>query len=316
MREPLWLFRRRFGADKVAHPFLPVFKAYLQILLEGLDYLHSECHIIHTDLKLDNILVVFEDQSVIESFVQGQVENPMARKLIDGRAVYLCHNDFGDFAGKPALKKMFPKITDFGLAERGDQPGPRIHPIQPDHCHAPEVLLGTGWSYSADIWNFGIMVWDLLAGRELFQTIDRENHSYSAQHHLAEMIALLGPVPETLVERERSMRHWRWSPEARNHEGRLCNNAVDFFGGPFFSDDGEFMRRDLISLKRNLSNAVPECIVDEDKELFLNFMRRMLCWLPEDRATAKELKEDPWLDFTRNRPKGSVLKRLVEQEGR
>jgi len=76
------------------------------------------------------------------------------------------------------------------------------------------------------------------------------------------------------------------------------------------------MRRDLISLKRNLSNAVPECIVDEDKELFLNFMRRMLCWLPEDRATAKELKEDPWLDFTRNRPKGSVLKRLVEQEGR
>lgn len=48
MREPLWLFRRRFGADKVTRPFLPVFKAYLRILLEGLDYLHSECHIIHT----------------------------------------------------------------------------------------------------------------------------------------------------------------------------------------------------------------------------------------------------------------------------
>jgi len=109
-------------------------------------------------LKLNNILVVFKDQSVIESFVQGQVENPMARKLIDGWAVYLCHNDFGDFDGKPALKKMFPKITDFGLAEQGDQPGLRIHPIQPDHCHAPEVLLGTGWLYSADIWNFDIMI--------------------------------------------------------------------------------------------------------------------------------------------------------------
>jgi len=45
-------------------------------------------------------------------------------------------------------------------------------------------------------------------------------------------------------------------------------------------------------------------------------MKRMLCWLPEDRATAKELKENPWLDFERNRPKGSVLERLVEQEGR
>lgn len=53
------------------------------------------------------------------------------------------------------------------------------------------------------------------------------------------MIALLGPVPKSLVDRERNMRHWRWSPEARNHEGKLCNNAADFFGGPFFSDDGK-----------------------------------------------------------------------------
>jgi serine/threonine-protein kinase SRPK3 len=43
-------------------------------------------------------------------------------------------------------------------------------------------------------------------------------------------------------------------------------------------------------------DAAPECIADEDKRLFVNFMRRMLSWLPEDRATAKELKSDPWLD--------------------
>ncbi len=79
---------------------------------------------------------------------------------------------------------------------------------------------------------------------------------------------------------------------------------------------GEFVRKDLIPFEQNLSDAVPECIIDEDKKLFLNFMRRMLCWLLEDRATAKELTKDLWLDFTRNRPKGSVLKRPVEQEGR
>jgi serine/threonine-protein kinase SRPK3 len=107
---------------------------------------------------LDNVLVTFEDLSVIDSFVHGQHEHPMARKMISGRAVYLCHNDFGPFDGKPALRKMSPKITDFGLAEWGDESEPRINPIQPDHCRAPEVLLGTGWSYSADIWNFGILV--------------------------------------------------------------------------------------------------------------------------------------------------------------
>ena len=110
------------------------------------------------DLKLDNTLVTFEDQSVIEAFVQGQGMHPMARKLVSDRTVYRCHNNFERINGDDALKKIYPKITDFGLAQRGDQPGPLLHPIQPNDCHAPEVLLGTGWSYSADIWNFGIMV--------------------------------------------------------------------------------------------------------------------------------------------------------------
>lgn len=33
----------------------------------------------------------------------------------------------------------------------------------------------------------------------------------------------------------------------------------------------------------------------EDKMLFLEFVTRMLQWLPEDRPTASELLKDPWL---------------------
>ena len=68
--------------------------------------------------------------------------------------------------------------------------------------------------------------------------VARDDHLYRAHHHLAEMIALLGPMPKALVERGSSMRHWRWSPETLNQEGKLCNNAIDYFGGPFLSDDG------------------------------------------------------------------------------
>jgi serine/threonine-protein kinase SRPK3 len=43
MREPLWVFRRLLaGEDRVTRLSLPLIKTYLQILLEGLDYLHSE----------------------------------------------------------------------------------------------------------------------------------------------------------------------------------------------------------------------------------------------------------------------------------
>jgi hypothetical protein len=49
MREPLWLFRRRImGQDKATRPWMPLVKGYIQILLEGLDFLHQEGHMIHT----------------------------------------------------------------------------------------------------------------------------------------------------------------------------------------------------------------------------------------------------------------------------
>jgi serine/threonine protein kinase len=53
---------------------------------------------------------------------------------------------------------IWPKITDFGLAQRVDRKEPLVIPIQPPQYHAPEVLLGTGLSYSAGIWNFGLLV--------------------------------------------------------------------------------------------------------------------------------------------------------------
>lgn len=66
---------------------------------------------------------------------------------------------------------------------------------------------------------------------------------------------------------------------------------------------GEFAHNNLIPFERNLRDATPECIIDEEKELFLDFMRKMLCWLPEERATAKELKRHPWVHVIPDNPK-------------
>lgn len=45
MRESLQGFRRRFSGNRIP---LPLIKAYLKIILMALDYLHSECKVIHT----------------------------------------------------------------------------------------------------------------------------------------------------------------------------------------------------------------------------------------------------------------------------
>lgn len=100
--------------------------------------------------------MTFEDPSVIKDFAQAQEANPMGRKVRDGRSIYLSHNYFG-----PARSyNILPKITDFGLVQIQQEPGQlNRHPIQPDHCRAPEVILGAGWAYGVDIWNLGVLVW-------------------------------------------------------------------------------------------------------------------------------------------------------------
>jgi serine/threonine-protein kinase SRPK3 len=45
LREPLWALGRHLG--NVGVP-LAVLKPFLKLFFEGLDFLHSECHVIHT----------------------------------------------------------------------------------------------------------------------------------------------------------------------------------------------------------------------------------------------------------------------------
>lgn len=62
-------------------------------------------------------------------------------------------------------------------------------------------------------------------------------------------------------------------------------------------DLGDFKFPSLIpSEEFNLPNVTP-FLLGEDKRLFLDFARKMLRWEPEERPTAKELYNDPWLNF-------------------
>lgn len=46
---------------------------------------------------------------------------------------------------------------DFGLSAFGGK-NLHSHTIQPQSFRAPEVVIGSGWDYSADIWNLGALV--------------------------------------------------------------------------------------------------------------------------------------------------------------
>lgn len=169
-------------------------KAGLIQLFLALDYLHTECHIVHTDISAYNIMAELADKAVFEAFTRGEMESPSARKLIDGHhAVYKSRafdlpKQFGDSA-----------LGDFGSAVNGDEP--QTHDAQPDVYRSPEVMLETEWSYPVDIWNVGCMIWDLYLGRSLFHGKHPDGSGYITRSHLAEAIALLGPPPLELLNK-------------------------------------------------------------------------------------------------------------------
>jgi serine/threonine protein kinase len=160
----------------------------------------------------------------------------------------------------------------------------------------------------------------MVEGRDLFADIRSSQGLYDVRLHLAEMIALLGAPPRALIYREIQWSEVKWSHAMPNSEGKLCQTTREYYGGPFFDSQGklpphsykvnllhlrtkqntkstisgEFMRKDLIPTDIRLEDSVLS-LEGEDKRLFLDFTKKMLQWLPEDRMTAKELLEHPWL---------------------
>ena len=174
MREPISIFRHHFQGKHFDPDLL---RSIVKILLQGLDYQHRQCHVIHTgqsapgletitlmsseDLNPNNILVRFEQPYPLDKFVQGEVDLPSEQKPPDaqGRIIYRSRNQFGPIIEGSVIGR--PLIADYGHAVQGDRLRSDPHYnilIQPELLRAPEVIFRAGWTYSADIWNFGVLV--------------------------------------------------------------------------------------------------------------------------------------------------------------
>ncbi|KFY92746.1 hypothetical protein V500_04049 [Pseudogymnoascus sp. VKM F-4518 (FW-2643)] len=269
VHEPLWdsvrtLLERR-GVDRLPEDLLRVI---LQRLLLALDYLHTDRQLIHTDIKSDNILHYIEDTSILAAFEEAEVSQPSPRKKAADREIYVSRTlDMPKSFGEPVL-------CDFGNAVYGtkindDDAYPNIY-------RCPEVMLQLPWSYSADIWNVGTMIWDIFEGKHLFNGQDPKQGRYTTRAHLTELISILGPPPLELVKQGKRSAEW-----------------FDGSGKWLEPDENEPNRLPL--LPPSCLEAAEENLDGKDKELFLNFIKSMLQWEPEKRKTARELLDDPWL---------------------
>ncbi|RSM07405.1 hypothetical protein CEP52_005268 [Fusarium oligoseptatum] len=232
-------------------------KSAIKELLQAVDFLHTEAKAVHTDIHPGNLLLGLEDNSLFKKLEDNEFSAPVPRKELTDRNIYLSR------LMKPKVGPLL--LSDFGEVRLGA--GPHAGDIMPIMYRAPETLLYIQWSYPVDIWSVGLTAWDLLEGRTLFSA-RKEDGSFSDGVHLSELIAALGSPPPELLNRHRKRALEYWDENYKWDE---------FVPIP--------MEKTLEALESKL----------EDKTKFLAFMRRALSWDPNDRPTAKELLQDPWL---------------------
>jgi serine/threonine protein kinase len=205
-------------------------------LFEALDFLHGDMHLIHTDLKPENILLT-----------ESGYTHEGRRRVPRNYAV---------------------RIIDFGGATDEDHSDTSI--VSTRHYRAPEVIVGSGWMYAADMWSVGCILIELYTGEVLFDT--HEN-----REHLALMEKILGPFPDWFSR--------RISDSARK----------------YFRSDGKLRWPDMASSEKSIAKVercqpIEELCGDAD---FIDLLKCLLNYDKKRRLTAREALNHPFiLKFT------------------
>ncbi|KAK7205196.1 serine protein kinase Sky1 [Myxozyma melibiosi] len=372
---------RRFHHQGVP---LPLVKQITKQVLLGLDYMHRECGIIHTDLKPENVLIEIGDVEEIVRFVEQEEANKrkereeeLARrrrhKKADGSKIdrigrrsrrqtlitgsqplpsplavsFTGSSYFDSLVMSPIVPRttnnsstnggssvaassassvtggdteadrkereksmeIEDKISTISISKKESGKGPSsslsgdnltnsvstpkigdlisvkiadlgnacwvshhfTNDIQTRQYRSPEVILGSRWGASADIWSMACMIFELITGDYLFDPQNGSKYSKD-DDHIAQIIELLGRFPRHLAM------GGKWSLEFFNSKGQLRN------------------------IHKLRAWALPDVLHDKyhhdtnDAKEIADFMLPMLELNPEKRADAGGMANHKWLE--------------------
>ncbi|XP_019565253.3 SRSF protein kinase 1-like [Aedes albopictus] len=286
---------------------VPNVKSIVRQVLEGLDYLHTKCKVIHTDIKPENILLCVDDEYVRKladesselpkethsrTSVNEQKEVETVVEKVEDLQIESSKREPCPDSPKPSdtqsnkdpaftvCDSFEIKIADLGNACRIDKH--YTEDIQTREYRSPEVIIESGYDTAADIWSVACMAFELATGEHLFDSAESDRGSSADDTddsdedgcddiHLASMIELLGPIPKRIALSGKKSR------DLFNSKGKLRGVK-----------DVKPWALDAMLRERYGWNQ-------QDADDFSEFLRPMLEYDPKERATAVDCLVHRWL---------------------
>ncbi|KXN86740.1 Serine/threonine-protein kinase SRPK [Leucoagaricus sp. SymC.cos] len=260
-------YRRLFLKPRVP---IPVMKKIVKQLLFALAFLHDTCRIIHTDIKPQNILI--ETPAINEMFEKAPSEAfQLQYSALDPPNDFYSQSEQLSSAEEDLARAsdVSVRLADFGTSSWFSKH--LTEWIQPQMLRAPEVILGADWDFKTDIWSLGLIIWELAEGALVFDGTWTAPAPYTSEAHLAQMEAVLGNMPESLLVRSKNRDQYF------NSQGNLLMPST-------------FTPLPLEDICRN-----PDLSVSE-QELFLDFIKSMIRLDPKERHDVRSLLDSEWLN--------------------
>nr|KYP51822.1 Protein kinase dsk1 [Cajanus cajan] len=283
---------------------LPMVKEICFHILVGLDYLHRELKVIHTDLKPENVLLLYPIDPSKDPRKSGvPLILPNTRdKIVTKNGTTMANKKSGeikpsspvskDESSKNSVNKDIPegshghrrgsrsrrkellaavdlkcKLVDFGNACWTYKQF--TNDIQTRQYRCPEVLLGSKYSTPADLWSFACICFELAAGDVLFDPHSGDNYDRD-EDHLALMMELLGMMPRKIAL-----------------GGRYSRDYFNRYG-----DLRHIRRLRFWPLNKVMMEKYE--FSEQDANSMADFLLPLLDFVPEKRPTAAQCLQHPW----------------------
>lgn len=167
------------------------------------------------------------------------------------------------------LERITVKIADLGNACWTDHHF--TNDIQTRQYRCPEAILGAKWGTTADCWSASALFFELLTGDYLFDPASGAKYTKD-DDHIAQIIELLGDFPKSLAF------SGKYSADIFNRKGELRHiHKLRFWP--------------LASVLQEKYLLLPDVA-----EQLSSFLLPMLRLSPQERASAREALQHPWLD--------------------